>query len=117
MDYTTANFFIGFFGDILLQLIVKVRGDIAGLAPYFKLHQPFESASIAGGLMFLVAYIYDKLGFKKSFINLFIYGGILDILWRNLNLMPTLEHTYYKALGPVVSFIWGGIPMVIYLLL
>ena len=108
-------FFIGVFGDLTLQLIVKQQGDFAGLRDYFSQHGIMESAMVGGGIMFLATWIYLKLNLPLKIAPLFIYGGILDIIWRHLNLMPSLENTYYKKLTPFWSFIWGGIPMIMIL--
>lgn len=114
------SFFIGFFGDALLQLIVRYytqKGrNFAGLHGYFAQHGVFESLCIAGGIMFLATFVFMKLKIPINMINLFIYGGLLDVLWRQLNLMPSLKNTYYATLNPVESFIWGGIPMLLILL-
>lgn len=116
MDIRTKAFFIGVIGDLTLQLIVKMNGEFAGLKDYFKQHGILESSMIAGGIMFISIYVYQLLKLPLTIPYLFIYGGILDILWRQLNLMPSLEHTYYAALTPFQSFIWGGIPMLMILL-
>lgn len=111
------SFFIGVIGDALLQIIVRQQGNFAGLRDYFAQHGVLESLFIAGGTMFVATWIYIMLGLPSSSIYfLFIYGGILDIIWRNANLMPSLQNTYYKALNPIQSFIWGGIPMTLLLL-
>ena len=118
-DFRVKLFFIGMFGDFLLQLISKLRGDIAGLKPYFELHGSLEAAFIAGGTMFIAAHIYNNILRldTTNVITLFIYGGVLDIIWRQFHLMKTLDETYYKALNPILSFIWGGIPMILHILL
>jgi len=114
MNLETQSFFIGFFGDLFLQFIVHVRGNIANLKMYFQLHGILESACIAGGMMFLFMYIYLKiLKLKIDLYLLFIYGGILDIIFRQFNLMKTLQYTYYTANNQFESFIWGGIPMIL----
>jgi hypothetical protein len=41
-----------------------------------------------------------------------LYGGLFDVAFRQFRLMPSLDD-YYKALHPVESFVWGGIPLVI----
>lgn len=110
--YLYKSFFIGLFGDIILQGIVYFRGNIAGLKKYFQIHGPFEAVLIAAGIMFISAYSFMLSGLKFSYTNLFIFGGILDLLWRYLRLMKSLD-SYYAALDPVTSFIWGGIPMII----
>ena len=116
MDLLTKSFFIGVLGDMTLQIIVKLNGNFAGLKGYFEQHGILESFMIAGGIMFVSTYIYKQLKLPLTIPYLFIYGGILDILFRQLNLMPSLEHTYYAALNPVQSFIWGGIPMLMILI-
>ena len=116
MDLRTKAFFIGMIGDFTLQQIVKYKGNFAGLRDYFKQHGVFESLCIAGGIMFISTYIYQQLKLPLTIPYLFIYGGILDVLWRQLNLMPSLEHTYYAALNPIQSFIWGSIPMMMILI-
>ena len=116
MSLTTKAFFIGMLGDFILQNIVKFKGNFAGLRDYFLQHGMFESLCIAGGIMFLSTYIYEQTGLPLTVPYLFIYGGILDILFRQLNLMPSLEHTYYAALNPIQSFVWGSIPMIMILI-
>jgi hypothetical protein len=105
-------FFVGFCGDFGLQLISKYKGDIVGLKNYFKQHGSLESMFIAGGMMYLFALIYVWMGFPKKNIYLFIYGGILDIIFRNFGLSTSLNNTYYKNISPINSFIWGGLPFV-----
>jgi hypothetical protein len=112
-NFPTMSFFIGFFGDLLLQIIVKIRGNIANLKIYFEQHNGLESMFIAGGMMFLFAYLYDLFLLQKSFICVFLYGGILDIIWRQFQLFPSLTYTYYTANNQLESFIWGGIPMIL----
>jgi len=116
MDLRTKAFLIGVVGDFILQIIVKLKGDFAGLKDYFNQHGMMESLMIGGGIMLISTYLYQILKLPLTLPYLFLYGGILDILWRQLNLMPSLEHTYYAALTPFQSFIWGGIPMVMILL-
>ena len=116
MNTLTLYFFTGFFGDMALQLINKFRGNIAGLDKYFKLHGSIESLFIAGGMLWLFAFIYDKSKLPFTYQYLFMYGGLLDILFRQLMIFPSLD-TYYAALTPEISFIWGGIPMIAPLLI
>ena len=116
MDLRTKAFFIGMIGDLTLQQIVKYQGNFAGLRDYFNQHGILESMMIGAGIMFIATYVYQQLKLPLTVPYLFIYGGILDILFRQLNLMPSLEHTYYAALNPIMSFIWGGIPMIMILI-
>lgn len=119
MDFNFERmcFFVGFVGDGLLQWIVQMRGNIANLKPYFTQHGRLESMFIAGGMMFLFGYLYTK--FRLVFqlapnnLHLFLYGGVLDIIWRQFHLFPSLTYTYYTANNQIESFIWGGIPMVL----
>ena len=119
MNYKLLStaFFVGIIGDAILQLSVKLRPNlnIGGLRDYFKQHGIFESLLIAGGTMLIATWFFLKLKIPLTYFNLFVFGGVLDILWRQLNLMPSLKNTYYEALNPVESFIWGGIPMMMVL--
>ena len=117
MNFTEKAFLVGFYGDLGLQIISKYRGNIVGLKNYFNQHGSLESMFIAGGMMYLFMLIYVWIGFEKNIIYLFIYGGILDILFRNLELFSSLNNTYYKNISPINSFIWGGLPFVMTYLL
>ena len=110
--FTDKAFWIGVIGDFALQTIVRYRGNFAGLKDYFKQHNMFESLMIAGGLMCLLAKLYVMTGLPLNNYYLFIYGGLWDLAFRYLRLMPSLDG-YYEALNHVQSFIWGGIPMLI----
>jgi hypothetical protein len=106
------SFLVGFIGDAILQLIVYLRGDLAGLKGYFQQHGMFESLCIAGGIMFLATLLFLLLRIPFTLFNLFLWGGFLDILWRQFNLMDSLKDTYYASLSWWMTFIWGGIPMI-----
>ena len=111
-------FITGFLGDFVLQMIVKIRGNLSGLKEYFKRHQRFESMFIAGGMMYFFGYIYEIIGFEVNYGNLLIYGGLLDVIWRRLGLFNTLTNTYYAENTQFQSMIWGGsLPMILPLLL
>ena len=110
--FSIKSFFVGVVGDMALQIIVKKKGNFAGLKDYFEQHGQIESYMIAGGLMFFLAFLYELSGLPLTNEFLFIYGGIWDILFRQLRLMPSLDG-YYEALTPVMSFIWGGLPMLL----
>lgn len=106
-------FGVGFMGDFLLQLIVDYRGDLAGLKKYFEQHGKLESMFIAGGMMYCFGYIFELSEFEKNYQNLFFYGGLLDIIFRQYGLFESLNDSYYKELNSFQSFIWGGIPMIL----
>jgi hypothetical protein len=108
MNILTKSFFIGLIGDLILQIMVKLRGNFGGLRDYFKLHGIFESMMIGAGIMFVLIFIYTELKLPMKFVPMFIFGGVADIIWRQFNLMPTLKDTYYKRLNPFQTFFWGG---------
>ena len=110
--FSIKSFFVGVVGDIILQIIVKEKGNFAGLKDYFKQHGQMESYMIAGGMMFALSFLYELTGLPLNNVYLFIYGGIWDLLFRYLRLMPSLDG-YYKSLNHIQSFIWGGIPMIL----
>ncbi len=112
MNYNQKAFIIGMIGDFSLQQIVKYhpKGDFAGLKSYFKIHGSFESLIIAGGMMYLFGILFDLLKQPKTFFNMVIYGTILDILFRQFRLFPSLDG-YYNALTVPQSILWAIIPM------
>ena len=109
LKISKTAFFVGLVGDILLQLITHLRGNFAGLKHYFYTHGKLESLFIASGIMFLFMYIYLSVGLPYSIIYLFIYGALLDLLFRYGNLFPSLEE-YYKVMSVRNSALWGGLP-------
>jgi len=113
LTYPEAAFCVGFSGDLALQVLVRLNLLDSGLAGYFVRHGPFESACIAAGLMYIAAWVYvHQAGDEPREIGRpFVFGCVLDILFRLFRLMPTLDG-YYAALTPFVSMVWGGIPMV-----
>jgi hypothetical protein len=115
MELATSGFFTGMIGDIILQIITHWRGNFAGLRDYFFHHGILESIFIAGGILFTGGWIYQMLGLPLSYVHIFIYGCLLDIIYRNFHLMPSLDPTYHEALPPWLSMIWGGISMVLVL--
>ena len=113
MNFRDKAFFIGMGGDLALQVITKQRGDFAGLKEYYEIHGEIESLFIAGGMMFGFSYLYQLSGLPITNTNLFLYGGMLDVIFRNGKISKTLNETYYKNTTPLQSFIFGGIPMVL----
>jgi hypothetical protein len=107
----------GFIGDALLQLLSKypaISGPTAwGLNPYFEQHGSVESLFIAGGMMTLFYVIYiDLLNLNVNYINLIIYGIVLDYIFRVTMLFPSLK-MYYEHLNYFWSAFWGAIPMIL----
>jgi len=107
---------VGFIGDFLLQMGSKLGlGGTTGwgLKEYFSQHGGIESLFIAGGMMtiFYVIYIY-LLKFKVNYINLAIYGIVLDFIFRKLNVFPSLKG-YYNYFNYFWSAVWGAIPLML----
>jgi hypothetical protein len=110
----SISFIVGFVGDALIQIGAKLGlgGSTGwGLNSYFKQHGSAESLFIAGGMMtlFYIIYLY-LLPFKINYINLAIYGLILDIIFRKLRLFRSLDG-YYKYLNYFWTGFWGAIPL------
>ena len=55
-------------------------------------------------------FLFDLLKQPKTFFNMAIYGTILDILFRQFRLFPSLDG-YYNALTVPQSILWAIIPM------
>lgn len=109
----TISCLTGFIGDASLQYLTQYMGGETGwgLKEYFKLHGPAESLFIAGGMMTLFYIIYFVfLELPLNWYYLAIYGVILDWIFRETMLFPSLEG-YYKALNYFWSAFWGAVPM------
>lgn len=116
---TSIATLVGFFGDAILQLLVKYNmgGSTGwGLKPYFKQHGSMEAMFTAAGMMALFFVIYVATGLPLKLQYLAIYGIILDLLFRKANLFPSLKG-YYNHLNYFWSAVWGAIPMMIPLLI
>ncbi len=124
MDIIALALLTGFFGDILLQILVKKTNTTLfhsllggptgwGLVPYFTQHGSNEAMYVAAGMMgmFYVVYLYVlRLPLRYGYLAL--YGVALDLLFRQANLFPSLAG-YYAHLNYFWSAVWGAIPMVI----
>ena len=112
MLYVYASLVAGFVGDWLLQ---RLEPERYGLAEYFLQHGPMESLFVAAGMMGVFSLIFVAL-FGEPAINqlllLFLYGGVLDLIFRYGRLFSSLDG-YYQALSPPISFLWGGLPFLI----
>lgn len=60
--------------------------------------------------MYFFGILFDLLKQPKIFLNLSIYAAILDVLFRQFRLFPSLDG-YYNALTPLESIIWAIIPI------
>lgn len=98
------SFFVGFVGDSLLQIFVKKFGADWGLKGYFEQHGTAESLYIAAGMMTLFYIIFLKvLHLKPTYLNLAIYGIVVDIIFRKLRIFESLDG-YYSFL----NYFWSG---------
>jgi hypothetical protein len=112
---STASLLLGIIGDIALNYLTRFkRFPDVGLRSYFALHGPVESVMIAGGLMFVsmfVALNLLKLSSYNTVSGLFVIGIVIDLLFRYLRIMPSLDGMY-KSLNVIHSALWAGGPLV-----
>ena len=105
--------FTGFIGDFLLQTGVRVGlgGPTGwGLKDYFRLHGAAESLFIPGGMMSLFYALFLLSGIPVTFVNLAIYGVLLDFIFRIFMIFPSLTG-YYEYFNYFWSAVWGIIPL------
>jgi hypothetical protein len=122
MVYSTINLQLiiiacltGFIGDGILQILINFMGGKTGwgLREYFKQHGSIESLFIAGGMMTLFYIIYlILLGLPPTGYYLAIYGVLLDLLFRETMIFPSLQG-YYDHLNYFWSAFWGAVPMIL----
>jgi len=109
MNFTEAGIVTGIVGDFLLQTFFKGK---YGLRPYFDQHGSMESLFIAGGMMGYFCFIAQYFGWTSSWTQLMVYGGALDIFFRESMIMESLR-SYYDENGRIFTIIWGGLPFII----
>lgn len=114
MTYRDVAFGIGVAGDAALQLLSQTPfGEDWGLTQYFKIHGPVGAMFIAGSMMYMFTWFISAVsGPTPDYFIVFMYGVLLDVLFRVTRIMPTLDG-YYTALSPLTTMIWGGIPAVL----
>jgi hypothetical protein len=109
----------GFIGDILLQIGAKyfhLGGSTGwGLKSYFEQHGAAESTFIAGGMMSIFYVIFLQF-FPLSYLNLAIYGILVDLFFRKTMFFTSLKG-YYEYFNYFWSAVWIVIPMFIPLLI
>ena len=106
---------VGIFGDLFLQTLVnKGFGGPTGwgLKEYFAQHGPVESLFIAGGMMVLFYSIFIFLKLPMNYTYLAIFGIILDILFREFMIFPSLKG-YYTSLNYLQSTVAEAVSMVL----
>lgn len=114
MNFVTSCAFTGFLGDLGLQTLDR---GTWGLTEYFQKHGKLDSMFIASGMMSIFGGLFVlSTGRPPTYPEAFLYGGSLDLLFRYLRPMTSLNG-YYAALSPPVSFVWGGIPFLMALTL
>jgi hypothetical protein len=115
MDLVSTAFLVGFFGDATLQVISPRLGGPTGwgLNQYFEQHGKAEALFIAGGMMALFYMIYLYV-FKlpPTYLYMIIYGIILDLLFRQFRIFPSLDG-YYEYLNYFWSGFWQAFSMVL----
>lgn len=119
MNLIEAACLTGFAGDFLLQTGVKMGlgGPTGwGLKDYFALHGSAECLFIAGGMMSLFYTLFILARIPVTYINLAIYGILLDFLFRKLMIFTSLKE-YYEFFNYFWSAVWGAIPLCLPLLI
>jgi len=104
----------GFVGDALLQIGVNqgLGGPTGwGLKPYFKQHGSGESLFIAGGMMTLFYIIFSYVA-PYTYLNLAIFGIIIDFIFRKTMIFSSLQG-YYEYFNYFWSAFWMAIPMML----
>jgi len=103
----------GFFGDSILQCGTKngMGGPTGwGLNEYFKQHGAGESLFVAAGMMTLFYSIFIMLKIPMNYLNLAIFGVVIDLLFRKLMIFKSLKG-YYNYFSYFGSAFWIIIPM------
>jgi hypothetical protein len=83
-----------------------------GLKEYFEQHGPAESLFIAGGMMTLFYSTFMLTGLPINYVNLSMYGILIDLLFRKFMIFKSLDG-YYTYFNYLMSAIWIVIPMCI----
>ena len=105
---------VGFIGDFLLQVGSKLGlgGPTGwGLKEYFSQHGHTESLFIAGGMMTLFYIIFSYVA-SYTYLNLAIFGIIIDFIFRKTMIFSSLQG-YYEYFNYFWSAFWMAIPMML----
>ena len=87
-------FITGIVGDSILQFL-QYRGVEMGLKEYFEQHGIVESLFIASSVLVSTYILYNTVfGFKFSYLGLAVFGFLVDICYRYLNVLPSLKGMY-----------------------
>jgi len=102
----------GLVGDALLQAAVGDT-DRWGLGSYFRQHGRGEALCIAAGMMTLFYVLYlVVLKLPPHPVYLALYGVVLDLIFREARLFPSLKG-YYEHLNYAESAFWGAVPLLL----
>ncbi len=114
MDIVSIAFVTGFVGDAVLQFSINNLGFDMGLKNYFKQHGQVESLFIGGAIVALayILYIYG-LNLPLNYFNLFLYGIVIDFIFRFTRFFPSLNEYYDKLSIFETSVIGGSIPAIL----
>lgn len=118
MHIVSVATLVGFFGDALTQLLINfgMGGPTGwGLKPYFKQHGTTESLFVAAGMLAIFFTIYVSSGLPMKIQYLAIYGVLVDLIFREANVFPSLKG-YYDHFNHIWSGFWGALFMMLPLL-
>lgn len=104
----TIAFMVGLVGDMLLQIYTNNFGDGMGLKNYFEQHGKVESLLIGAAIVCFAYILYMVvLQLPLSYTNLFIYGILVDFVFRFTRFFPSLNE-YYDKLNIFQTAVIGG---------
>jgi hypothetical protein len=104
----TIAFMVGLVGDMLLQIYTNNVGDDMGLKNYFIQHGKVESLLIGAAIVCFAYILYMVvLQLPLSYTNLFIYGILVDFVFRFTRFFPSLNE-YYDKLNIFQTAVIGG---------
>jgi hypothetical protein len=114
IDIVSLAFLTGFVGDAVLQIAVNKLGFDMGLRDYFVQHGRVEALFIGGAIVVLpyIIYIY-LLNLPLTYTNLFMYGIVVDFIFRYTRFFPSLNEYYDKLSIPETTLIGGAIPAIL----
>jgi hypothetical protein len=111
IDLISVAFLTGFVGDAITQFSINNLGFDMGLKNYFKKQGRVEALFIGGAIVALAYILYiHVLNLPLTYTNLFIYGIVLDFIFRYTRFFPSLNEYYDKLSIPQTAIIGGSIP-------
>lgn len=113
MNFIEGSLVVGFLGDLFLQWFQPER---YGLQGYFQRHGQLQSMFLASGMMGMFSLLYLWMGLPLSLSGVFMYGMMLDMIYRYVPFLSETLGDYYSTNGMFWTMLWGGIPFVLALL-